>query len=79
MNYVMIFPTILFAMSLGKQFFLEPNPRITNEDQKRAKIIIELYGLNDFDRPEDRYRVWKQFDDSNNPVIDEFAYRFLFM
>ncbi len=62
----------------GSAIILEPNPRATNQDQERAKITIELYGLNNFDRPEDRYRVWMQYLDSNNPVVDEFAYRFLF-
>lgn len=63
----------------GQAIFIEPNPRATQNEQQSAIITIELYGLNDSDRPEDRFRVWIQYNDSNNPVIDEFAYRFLFM
>ena len=63
----------------GEAIFIKPNPRRTDQEQIRANITIELYGLNRFDRPEDRFRVWRQFNDSNNPVIDEFPYRFLFL
>lgn len=63
----------------GEAVNLHPNPRATENDQRRAKITIDLYGLNEHERPEDRFRVWRQFNDSNNPIIDEFPYRFLFL
>jgi uncharacterized protein (TIGR02646 family) len=63
----------------GEAIILKPNPRATNPNQNRASITIQIYGLNDFERPEDRYRVLRQFNDSISPVVDEFPYRFLFL
>ncbi len=63
----------------GDAIYIKPNPRRTDQEQNSANVTIELYGLNRFDRPEDRFRVWRQFNDSNNPTIDEFPYRFLFL
>lgn len=63
----------------GDAIYLKPNPRATDQEQNSASITIDLYGLNRFERPEDRFRVWRQFNDSNNPIIDEFPYRFLFV
>lgn len=62
----------------GEAIFIEPNPRGSIDEQTGAETTISLYGLNRFDRPEDRFRVWRQFNDSNNPIIDEFPYRYLF-
>jgi len=63
----------------GEAIILKPNPRATIPNQDRASITIQIYGLNDFERPEDRYRVLRQFNDSISPVVDEFPYRFLFL
>jgi len=69
-----------FIYSLdGEAIMLKPNPRATLAEQERTNITINLYGLNKFERPEDRFRVWRQFNDSNHPIIDEFPYRFLFL
>lgn len=56
---------------------IKENPAKPLSNQQKAKETIRIYRLNDFGRPEDRKRVFKQFNDSNNPVIDDFAYRFM--
>lgn len=58
--------------------FILPNPRASNEDRLRAETTINIYGFNNLQRPEARYTVLMQFNDSNNPEIDNFSYRFLF-
>jgi len=63
----------------GEAILMKPNPRAATVDQRRSEITIELYGLNHFGQPEDRYRAWRQYLDSKNPIIDEFPYRFLFL
>jgi uncharacterized protein (TIGR02646 family) len=62
----------------GQRIFLHTNPSRTTEEQHRANTTIKLYGLNDFGRPEDRWRVLNLFQDSKNPILDDFAYRYLF-
>lgn len=54
-----------------------PNPDRTENDLQRAEKTIELYGLNDHGRPKARQRTIKQYMDSNNPILDEFPYRFI--
>ena len=57
--------------------FLNPNKWSSLEDQRRAEATIRIYKLNDFDRPEDRQMTFRQFYDSNNPILVEFSYRFI--
>ena len=64
----------LYIFSTG---IIKPNPRRTVEDQERAEITIELYGLNKFGRPEARVEERKKYFDSNNPNINAFSYRFI--
>lgn len=64
----------IFNYSSGE---IKENPAKSLSNQQKAKETIRIYRLNDFGRPEDRKRVFKQFNDSNNPVIDDFAYRFM--
>jgi uncharacterized protein (TIGR02646 family) len=57
-----------------------PNPdRLENDyyDYQRAKKTIELYGLNLHGRSAARKRTINQFIDSNNPIIEDFPYRFI--
>lgn len=57
-----------------------PNPdRLENEfhDFQRAEKTIELYGFNEHGRPEARKRTIRQFVDSNNPILEDFPYRFI--
>lgn len=56
---------------------IKENPAKSLLNQQKAKETIRIYRLNDFGRPEDRKRVFKQFIDSKNPEIDDFAYRFM--
>lgn len=57
---------------------VEPNPAASIEFQKRAKLTIDLYKLNGFDRDKDRARVFKQFLNTTNANINDFPYRFIF-
>ena len=57
--------------------FLNPNKWSSAADQQRAEITIRIYRLNEFEHPEDRLMTFRQYYDSNNPVIDEFSYRFI--
>ncbi len=54
-----------------------PNPDRSEIETLRAEKTIELYGLNEHGRPNARKRTIRQFIDSNNPIIDEFPYRFI--
>ena len=54
-----------------------PNPDRLEIEIQRAEKTIELYGLNEYSRPNARKRTIRQFVDSNNPVLDEFPYRFI--
>lgn len=54
-----------------------PNPDRNEIEILRAEKTIELYGLNSHARPKARKRTIKQFIDSQNPVIEDFPYRFI--
>ncbi len=55
---------------------LKPNPVASSENQKKAEITIKLYKLNQHGKPEDRVAELEKFEDSNNPDINEWSYRF---
>jgi uncharacterized protein (TIGR02646 family) len=63
----------------NEAIFIKSNPLRTEYEQKCAVVTIDLYGLNDFDRPEARWRVFHQFQNTNNPIIEDYSYRFLFL
>lgn len=63
----------------GEAILLSPNPRASDQDRLSAEITIRLYGLNDLERPEDRFRVWSQFRDLITQEVDDFRYRYLFL
>jgi uncharacterized protein (TIGR02646 family) len=54
-----------------------PNPDRMKNDLQRAEKTIELYGLNLHGRSKARKRTIGQFIDSNNPILNEFPYRFI--
>jgi uncharacterized protein (TIGR02646 family) len=61
---------------------IKPNPARSNHEQERAKITIEFYGLNKWDRPDERFKERNDFLEdqklgkakANN--IDNYSYRF---
>jgi len=55
---------------------IEPNKLKSKANQKRAKETIKIFKLNDFDRPKYRLEVWNNFQNYQNPVLDDFSYRF---
>ncbi len=73
------FDSFFVCRTQNERIIIVPNPLATTNDQARAEVTIMLYGLNDFGRPEDRWRVLMQYQDSITPAVDDFAYRFLFL
>jgi uncharacterized protein (TIGR02646 family) len=73
-----LFDDFFICTTQDERIMIVPNPRADVSDQQRAVITIELYGLNSFGRPEARWLVLNQFQDSKNPILDDFAYRYLF-
>ena len=53
---------------------IEVNLRANQEDQKRAKVTIDMYGLNEEDRPHYRREELEKY--SKDKDIDIFSYRF---
>jgi hypothetical protein len=47
-------------------------------DQGRAELTMQLYGLNDHEGPEARYKEFKKFENSTHRMIDDWSYRYLF-
>ncbi|MEZ4657478.1 MAG: retron system putative HNH endonuclease [Caldilineaceae bacterium] len=58
---------------------IEVNPTVSEIDQHRAQITIELYGLNEHGRPQSRlleYRKFQYLSVNDNYTLDDFSYRF---
>lgn len=58
---------------------IEVNPTASEHDQQRAHLTIEIYGLNDYDRPQSRllqYRMSQELIASGKYQLDDFPYRF---
>lgn len=60
------------------RIFIEAKPTNSKIEIDSANYTIETYGLNKYGRPESRYITLRQFKDSNNPIIEEFRFRYLF-
>ena len=60
---------------------INPNPASDEAEQTRAKITIELYGLNRFDRPETRKQIFAQSTSIQTSDNDRssYPYRFMFL
>ncbi len=56
---------------------IKPNPARNSFDQERADLTIELYGLNDWGRPDERIKERQKFLDASNPNINDYSYRFI--
>lgn len=65
----------LFDYDSGK---IEPNPALIGIEKLKAENIILIYGLNEFNRPYRRKFYLKQFQKTQNPIIEDFPYRFIF-
>lgn len=55
---------------------LEPSPHVDQIMQQRAKITIQLYGLNSPERNKARLREFEHFNCHLTAVIDDYNYRF---
>lgn len=55
---------------------LEPNPTALEEDKKRAKITIDLFGLNKNGKPDDRMNELNSYKKDTSMNIERFSYRF---
>jgi uncharacterized protein (TIGR02646 family) len=58
---------------------LEPNPAQSELNQARAKMTLEIYQLNGFERNKDRAKVFTHFYKTINPNIDDFPFRYMFL
>ncbi len=68
----------VFDLATG---IINPNPAGNEEEKQSAKTTIDLYGLNDFDRPETRKQffakaVSHRFSDEDHST---YPYRFMFL
>ena len=54
---------------------ISPNPKASVEDQNRAAVTINLYGLDTQSRRLRRKLVLKQWGDAKQPTEEDFAYR----
>lgn len=68
----------VFDLATG---MITPNPAGTVEEMQRAKVTIDMYGLNEFDRPETRKQFY--FQAMSHYFSDEdfttYPYRFMFL
>lgn len=57
---------------------IEINPSASMNEQERAQITIEMYGLNRFGRPQSRLIEQKKYQVSKKEdlCVDDFSYRF---
>ena len=58
---------------------LAANPALAATEQEKVANTIRLYGLNEFNRPNRRRRIWQQFLKTNEPDREDFPYRFIFL
>ncbi len=55
---------------------IEPSPQADQAEQQRAKITLEIYGLNLANRKTMRLREWRFYTNEANPIIDDYHYRY---
>lgn len=57
---------------------IEVNPGTNIKNQERARLTIEVFGLNKFARPHSRLREYQKYQDlcQKGYCIDDFSYRF---
>jgi uncharacterized protein (TIGR02646 family) len=65
----------LFEYDSGR---IEINPALSPKEKSKAENTILIYGLNKFNRPFRRKQFLKLFQNTINPDIEEFPYRFIF-
>ena len=65
-----------FEETTGK---LIPNPGATTEDENRASMTIQIYKLNEFNRPEARLWALELARQSTTLTVDKLPYRFMFL
>jgi hypothetical protein len=66
------------CVTKNQKIELRPNRNRSLQDQARADKTIELYGLNNFNRPKGRFREYNKFVEGKHS-IDDFPYRYLFL
>lgn len=57
---------------------IEVNGAASSHMQKRASETIRIYRLNENNRPKSRRRYFKQYNKTENPVIEEFPFRYIY-
>ena len=66
----------IFDPDTGK-INVNPDPNLSDLERENASNIINLYGLNEYNRPFRRKFYLKQFQKMENPEIEDFPYRFI--
>ena len=68
----------------GKYFFydtdtgeIQPNLKSTPTDQNRAEYTIKIFKLNKYNRPKSRKMFFRNFAKAQNPIVEEYPYRFI--
>lgn len=55
---------------------IEPSPQAIQSDQRRAVVTHDMYGLNSPVRKRARLRELENYQLRENPILDDFNYRF---
>lgn len=55
---------------------INPNSCKSKDEQEKARVTIDLFGLNNDSRPISRKRELGKYLDSNNPILEDWSYRF---
>ena len=56
---------------------LEPNKLANEDDKARTEYTIKIFKLNNYNRPNARKMFFRKFAIDQNPVIEEYPYRFI--
>ena len=62
----------------NSRIFIEANPHNNQTDIDRAEYTIEVFELNKFGKPIDRYKELVKFNPNNGLTIDDYSFRYLF-
>lgn len=66
----------IFEPDTGK-IDVNPDPNLTDLDKEKALNTINIYGLNEYNRPFRRKSYLKLFHKTIDPNIEDFPYRFI--
>lgn len=64
-----------------KEHEIEFNPAASEEEQRKAKTTIAIFGFNESGQPTSRRHAWERWTGKSEEdrVVDDFPFRFLFL